>query len=135
MPGGNSQISSDFHRRQHPPPSRKPFWRGRELFPCIAAQAHAFRERFRDSLVVIEVGRFLEVHGREAETLGRATKLKIHRGRRGGAFGWTRFPPARLGWILERAGEAGIESIVLAQESGSGIGPVLPRRAAACGVR
>ena len=121
--------------RLHPPPERKPFWRGARIFPCFAAQAHSFRERFRSSLVLLEVGRFLEVHGHHAETLARAAKLKLHRGRRGGAFRWTRFPPARLGWILERAREAGIGSLVLVGEEGPGMGPVLPRRAVALGVR
>ena len=48
---------------------------------------------------------------------------------------WTRFPLERLGWFLERAWEARIETIVLVGEDSEGPGMVLPRRAVACGVR
>ncbi len=116
-------------------PTRESFWRGARTFPCFAAQAHSFRERFPGSVVLIEVGRFLEVHGREAEALGRLLSLKVYRGRRGGVWRWTRFPVERLGWFLDRAGEAGIENIVLVWEDGDAAGRVLPRRAVACGVR
>ena len=61
----------------YPLPTRKPFWRGRRTYPCFAAQAHAFRARFRGCLVVLEVGRFLEVHGTQAETLGRVLGLRV----------------------------------------------------------
>ncbi len=119
-----------------PPPSRKSFWRGgQRSFPCFAAQAHAFRERFPGSPVLLEVGRFLEVHGRGAEALGRLVHLKVCRGGRGGACRWTRFPIERLGWFFGRAWEAGIEAVVLVGEECEGFGLVLHRRAVACGVR
>jgi hypothetical protein len=124
-----------YLERMYPPPSRKPFWRGRGCFPCFAAQAHAFRERFPGCVVALEVGRFLEVHGSQAAALGGLLNLKVHRGRRGGGCRWTRFPLERLGWFLERAREAGIEKLVLAGEESAGLGRVLPRRAVACGVR
>jgi hypothetical protein len=118
-----------------PPPSHKPFWSGARLFPCFAAQAHAFRERFPGSLVLIEVGRFFEVHGPEAEALGRLVRLKVYRVRRGGACRWTRFPVGPLRWFLDRAWPSGIENIVVVREDGDGLGRVLPRRAVACGAR
>jgi hypothetical protein len=82
-----------------------------------------------------DVGRFLEVHGSQAEVLGRVVNLKVYRGWRGGACRWTRFPVGRLGWFLERAREGGIECIVLVGEDGEGGERVLPRRAVACGLR
>ena len=115
--------------------SRKAFWRGARSFPCFGAQAHAFRERFPEALVALEVGRFLEVHGAWAEAIGRALKLKTCHGRRGGACAWTRFPRARLSWFLERAWEAGIERIVLVGQDGAGSGRICARRAVALGVR
>jgi hypothetical protein len=121
--------------RLYPPPSREPFWRGPRTFPCFAAQAHALRERFPGCAVALEVGRFLEVHGPQAEALGELLSLRVYRGRRGGACRWTRFPVSRLGWFLERASEACIENIVLAGEDGDGPGRILPRRAIACGIR
>jgi hypothetical protein len=119
--------------RLFPPPSRKPFWRNGTSFPCFAAQAHACRERFPGSLVAIQVGRFLEVHGAGAERLGELLRLKVLRSRRGGTCRWTRFPVEKLDWFLERAAGASIESIVMAGESADGVGRVLPRRAVACG--
>jgi RNA-directed DNA polymerase len=121
--------------RLYPGPSRKPFWRGARAFSSLAAQAHAFRERFSDALVALEVGRFLEVHGAWAEVIGRAVRLKVYRGRRVGTCRWTRFPRERLAWFLERGWEAGIEKVVLVGQDDTGTGRVLPRRTVALGVR
>jgi retron-type reverse transcriptase len=119
--------------RLYPPASRRAFWRGARSFPCFAAQARALRERFEGSVVALQVGRFLEVHGPQAVVLGRLARLKVHRGRRGGASRWTRLPVERLEWLLERASAALVPSVVLAGEGPAGLGSILPRRAVAWG--
>jgi HEAT repeat protein len=84
---------------------------------------------------LLEVGRFLEAHGSQAEVLGRVVNLKVCRGWRGGARRWARWPLVRLDRFLEPARERGIDDFVLVEEDGEATGRVLPRRAVACGLR
>lgn len=113
---------------------QKPFWRTRTHFPRFSSQVRRFHEAFEGALIGIEVGRFLEFHGPQADLVYRLLGLKIFEGRRGGFDHWSRLPRDRCAMLLDAARQAGVKYVVMVcQEEPLAPGDVYQRRAVAVG--
>ncbi|MBN1418866.1 MAG: hypothetical protein JXP34_08820, partial [Planctomycetes bacterium] len=77
-----ARIRSRFPwlRRALPGTGKKPFWFAPRAFPCLGAQVHWFEDRYPESLIAFQVGRFWEFYGAWAARVAEAAHLKLYRG-------------------------------------------------------
>ena len=121
--------------RAVPRPGAKPFWESRGPFPCFAAQVRWLEGKFPGAVRAVQVGKFWEFYGQDAERVAKAAGLKLYRYRWGRLGPWTRVPCGRLQWVLEALRQAGVEEVVVVTEEDGACGRIVNRRATAIGTR